>query len=111
MKLRLKELAKDLYLEHEWDMPKGFIDPKLRDPKNLTLAEWQQAKRFGKDPREVKAIFQDSWKRSDNKAAFAHALKEHGLALARGDRRGFVATDMKGKVYPISRWVGISPKR
>lgn len=109
-KLKLKELAKDLYLEHEWDLPKGFIDPKLRDPKNLTLAEWQQAKRFGKDPREVKAIFQDSWKRSDSKAAFAHALKEHGLALARGDKRGYVATDMKGKVYPISRWVGIKPK-
>lgn len=86
-KLKLKELAKDLYLEHEWDMPKGFIDPKLRDPKTLTLAEWQQAKRFGKDPREVKAIFQDSWKHSDSKAAFENALKEHGLALARGGNR------------------------
>ena len=103
-KLKLKELAKDLYLEHEWDMPKGFIDPKLRDPKNLTLAEWQQAKRFGHDPREVKAVFQSCWKQSDSKAAFANALTEHGLALARGDRRGYVATDMRGKVYPISRW-------
>lgn len=109
-KLKLKELAKELYLEHEWDMPKGFIDPKLRDPKNLTLAEWQQAKRFGQDPREVKAVFQDSWKRSDSKAAFANALKEHGLMLARGDRRGYVATDMHGKVYPIARWVGIKSK-
>lgn len=58
----------------------------------------------------MKAIFQDSWKRSDSKAAFTHALKEHGLALSRGDRRGYVATDMKGKVYPISRWVGIKSK-
>lgn len=109
-KLKLKELAKDLYLEQEWDMPKGFIDPKLRDPKTLTLAEWQQAKRFGQDPREVKAVFQDSWKRSDSKQAFANALKEHGLILARGDRRGYVATDMHGKVYPLARWVGIKSK-
>jgi len=100
----------DAYLEHEWDMPKGFIDPKLRDPKNLTLAEWQQAKRFGHDPREVKAAFQDCWKRSDSKQAFANALKEHGLMLARGDRRGYVATDMHGKVYPLARWVGIKSK-
>ncbi len=26
-KLKLKELAKDLYLEHGWDLPKGFINP------------------------------------------------------------------------------------
>lgn len=109
-KRKLNGVAKELYLEHEWDMPKGFINPALRDEKNLTLAEWQQAKRFGKDPREVKAIFQNSWKQSDSKAAFSQALKEHGLALARGDRRGFVATDMHGKVYPIARWVGIKTK-
>lgn len=109
-KLKLNGVAKELYLEHEWDIPKGFINPALRDGKNLTLAEWQQAKRFGKDPREVKAIFQNSWQQSDSKAAFTHALHERGLTLARGDRRGFVATDMHGKVYPIARWVGIKAK-
>lgn len=109
-KLKLRDLAKELYLEHEWDMPAGFIDPKLRDPKTLTLAEWQQAKRFGQDPREVKAVFQDSWERSDSKEAFANALKEHGLMLARGNRRGFVATDMHGKVYPVARWTGLKTK-
>lgn len=40
-KRKLQELAKELYLEHEWEMPKGFIKPALRDDKNLTLAEWQ----------------------------------------------------------------------
>lgn len=109
-KLKLKDLAKDLYLEHGWDMPKGFVDPKLRNPKNLTLAEWQQAKRFGQDPREVKAVFQSCWKQSDSKTAFANALKEHGLALARGDKRGYVAVNMHGKPYSLSRWVGVKPK-
>lgn len=109
-KRKLFDLAKELYLEHEWDMPKGFISPALRDDKNLTLAEWQQAKRLGKDPREMKAVFQDAWQRSDSKAALEHSLAEHGLALAKGDRRGFVATDMHGKVYPLARWVGIKAK-
>lgn len=109
-KLKLKELAKDLYLEHGWDLPKGFINPKFRDPKNFTLAEWQQAKRQGQDPREMKAIFQSCWKQSDDKQSLISGLKEHGLILARGDRRGYVATDIHGEIYAIAKWVGIKTK-
>ena len=109
-KRKLNELAKELYLEHEWDMPKGFISPRFRDPKNFTLAEWQQAKRQGQDPREIKAIFQDCWKHSDSRKAFAAALKTHGYHIARGDRRGYVATDMKGEVYSIPKWTSLKTK-
>ena len=109
-KRRLNELAKELYLEHEWDMPKGFISPRFRDPKNFTLAEWQQAKRQGQDPREIKAIFQDCWKHSDSKKAFAASLKAHGYHIARGDRCRYVATDMKGKVYSIPKWASLKTK-
>jgi len=109
-KRRLNELAKELYLEHEWDMPKGFISPRFRDPKNFTLAEWQQAKRQGQDPREIKAIFQDCWKHSDSRKAFAASLKAHGYHIARGDRRGYVATDMKGEVYSIPKWTSLKTK-
>ena len=109
-KRRLNELAKELYLEHEWDMPKGFINPRFRDPKNFTLDQWQQAKRQGQDPREIKAIFQDCWKHSDNRKAFEASLKEHGYHIARGDRRGYVATDMKGEVYSIPKWAGVKTK-
>lgn len=109
-KRRLNELAKELYLEHDWDMPKGFINPRFRDPKNFTLDEWQQAKRQGQDPREIKAIFQDCWKRSDSRKAFAASLKAHGYHIARGDRRGYVATDMKGEVYSIPKWTNLKTK-
>jgi len=109
-KRRLNELAKELYLEHEWDMPKGFISPRFRDPKNFTLEQWQQAKRQGQDPREIKAIFQDCWKRSDSKKAFEASLKLHGYHIARGDRRGYVATDMKGEVYSIPKWASVKTK-
>lgn len=109
-KRRLNELAKELYLEHEWDMPKGFISPRFRDPTNFTLDEWQQAKRQGQDPREIKAIFQDCWRRSDSKKAFEASLKLHGYHIARGDRRGYVATDMKGEVYSIPKWSNVKTK-
>ena len=106
-KRKLMELSKEIYLEHGWEMPDGFIQPALRDPKNLTLAEWQQAKRIGQDAKELKAVFQSCWKRSDSQRSFANALQEHGLALAKGDRRGFVATDLNGEVYAIARWCGV----
>ncbi len=109
-KRRLNELAKELYLEHGWDLPKGFISPRFRDPKNFTLDQWQQAKRQGQDPREIKAIFQDCWKRSDSKKAFEASLKLHGYYIARGDRRGYVATDMKGEVYSIPKWASVKTK-
>jgi len=109
-KRKLNTLAKDIFLENEWELPKGFLNPRLRDPKNFTLEEWQQAKRQGKDPREIKAIFQACWKQSDSKQAFENALKEHGYQLARGDRRGYVATDIKGEVYSISRYAGVKTK-
>lgn len=109
-KRRLNDLAKELYLEHEWDMPKGFIHPRFRDPKNFTLAEWQQAKRQGQDPREIKAIFQECWKNSDNRQAFEANLQQHGYYIARGDKRGYVATDMKGEVYSIPKAANVKTK-
>lgn len=91
-------------------MHDGFIQPALRDPKNLTLAEWQQAKPIGQDAKELKAVFQSCWKRSDSQRSLANALQEHGLALAKGDRRGFAATDLNGEVYAIARWCGVKTK-
>tara|TARA_R110000850_G_scaffold38800_27_gene100995 strand:+ start:573 stop:1817 length:1245 start_codon:yes stop_codon:yes gene_type:complete len=109
-KRKLMELSKELYLEHGWDMPKGFLQPLFRDPKNFTLAEWQQAKRIGENPREMKAIFQSCWKQSDNLKSLTNSLQKHGLVLAQGDRRGFVATDIKGEVYALAKWVGVKTK-
>ena len=104
-KNKLQALAKDIYLENGWAMPKGFESPKLRDPRNFTLDEWQQAKRAGIDPRELKSAVQDCWKRADSVGAFASALEERGLFLARGDRRGFVAITIDGDVFAISRMI------
>jgi len=109
-KLKLTELSRQIYLEQGWDMPRGLEDFADRDPLNYSQAEAQQAKRVKRDTRALKAMFQKCWEISDSRAAFTHALKEQGLVLARGDRRGFVAVDVNGEVYAIARWVGVKTK-
>lgn len=84
-------------------MPKGFANAKDRDPRNFSLAEWQQAKRTGRHAGELKADIQDAWAISDTRQAFSHALEERGLYLARGDRRGHVAITFEGEVISIPR--------
>lgn len=91
-------------------MPRGLQDRRLRDPLNFSREEWQQAKRVGLDPREIKSVFRQSWEASDNRASFEQALKERGFWLARGDRRGFVAVDYLGEVYSLSRYTGVKAK-
>jgi Relaxase/Mobilisation nuclease domain len=109
-KNKLQALAKEVYLENGWAMPKGFASPKLRDARNFSLDEWQQAKRAGLDPRELKSAVQECWKQSDGTAAFASALEERGLFLARGDRRGFVAVTIDGDVFALSRMIDAKSK-
>ena len=110
-KRKLQDLGRELYLEHGWQMPRGFVRSEETNPRNYSLAEWQQAKRAGKDPEKLKAMFQDCWAISDSQATFAHALRERGYILARGDRRGFVAVDHKGEAYAITRWIGFKAKQ
>jgi hypothetical protein len=104
-KTKLNALSRELFLENGWAMPKGFENPKLRDPTSFTLKEWQQAKRVGLDPRELKSAVQDCWKRSDSATAFANALEERGLYLARGDRRGHVVLTLDGEPFALSRLI------
>lgn len=110
-KRKMQELSRDLYLEHGWQMPRGLVNSRERDPRTFTLEEWQQAKRADRDPKDIKAAIQDAWAISDSSASLGHALQERGFKLARGDRRGFVVTDYQGEVYSLSRWAGIKPKQ
>jgi hypothetical protein len=87
-KNRLKDLSKELYLEHEWTLPDGHKENGWKNPLNFTLAEWQQANRLGLDPREIKQVFREAWDRSDNlrtrsKNAGITSPKATGAALSR----------------------------
>lgn len=107
---RLQDCARELYLRHGWDMPRGLLDTAKRNPNNFSLAEWQQAKRLGADPRWLKEVVRDCWARSDSKPAFERSLSEHAIFLARGDRRGFVIVDHTGEVHSLSRALGMKQK-
>lgn len=109
-KKKLVGLSRDLYLEHGWDMPRGIETAGRRDPTNFSLAEWQQAKRQGIDPRHLKAELQACWKASDNGQAFGRALEERGYFLAKGDKRSFVVLGYDGEVHSLPRALGLKTK-
>ncbi len=109
-KSRLNEVARELYLEHGWQLPDGFKDKRNRDPLAFSLAEWQQSKRSKQDPKLTKSLIRECWSGSDNAQAFEAALQDKGLWLARGDRRGFVAVDWRGEVYSLGRMTGAKVK-
>lgn len=109
-KRKLTALSRELYLEHGWSLPEGLRSNGGRSPLNFTLDEWQQAKRLGTDPREIKDIFRDAWARSDSLAALRGALEERGYFLARGDRRGIVALNLDGEVFALARWSGVKAR-
>lgn len=109
-KNKLREVSKGLYLEHGWRMPMGLIDSSQRDPLNFNLAEWQQAKREGNDPRALKSLLQECWAASDSASAFEQSLKERGVHLAAGDRRSFVVVDFQGEVHSLPRALGLKTK-
>ncbi len=109
-KMKLQDISRQLYFQYGWQMPKGLLNRQDRNPLNFTLAQWQQAKRAGEDPKLLQKLFQDCWAASDNRASFEQALNGYGLHLARGDKRGFVAIDYRGEVYSLSRWLKVKTK-
>jgi len=106
-KTKLQAIGRDLYLEHGWKMPRGFDNAAERNPTNFTLAEWQQAKRQGVDPRWIKQVLQDCWRKSNNPNAFSRALEERGFFLAKGDKRGFIVLDHSAEIYSLPRYLGL----
>ena len=109
-KNKLREVSKQLYLEHGWKMPRGLMDSREADPRNFSLDEWQQAKRIGLRAGDLKAMIQECWAVSDSKAAFTKALEERGLYLAKGDRRAHVALTFEGEVISLPRALGKKAK-
>ena len=109
-KRKLMETSRLLYLKHGWKMPKGMEKGQPRTPLHLTREEYRQAVRLAEDPQAMKSLFKTAWERSDSKETFIHALEEQGLLLARGDRRGYVAIDVKGGVFSLTRWLDIGTR-
>lgn len=109
-KMKLRDVSRQLYIDHGWTMPKGLTHSRERDPTTFTRAEWEQAKRAKASPKALKAMFTECWAVSDGRKAFVQALAARGYTLARGDRRGFVAVDFRGQCYNVAKWAGFRAK-
>lgn len=109
-KNRLQKLSRELFIEQQWKMPAGLRDRRLKSPTNVTLAEWQAAKRRGKNAIDQKALIQQCWATSDSSAGFQSALRDHGYLLAKGDRRGHVVVCHDGEVLAVARATGQKAK-
>lgn len=108
-KFKLMDISRGLFLKYGWKMPKGMEKGKGRsaDPLKIGKPEYLQALRLAEDPEALKLLFKKSWETTDSKQAFTRFLSENGFFLAQGERRGYVALDLAGKVYSLSRWIDI----
>lgn len=109
-KRKLQEISYILFLKNGWKLPAGMRRKEDKSPFALSREEYRQAVRLSEDAQALKGLFKALWEQSDSKAAFASALEAHGFFLAQGDRRGVVAVDLNGKVYSLSRWIGVKAK-
>ncbi len=71
--------------------------------KSAARSEFEQSRRLGSDLKAVRNTIHDCWQSADSGQAFAAALAEHGLTLARGDRRDFVIIDREGGDHALSK--------
>src|SRR5690606_20103931 len=109
-KHKLMEISRFQFLKHGWKMPEGMKRAADRSPWHLSREEHRQAVRLSEDPKALKALFKGAWEQSDTLQTFAAALQERGMLLARGDRRGFVALDVAGGIYSLTRWIDIGTR-
>ncbi|MCY7297418.1 relaxase/mobilization nuclease domain-containing protein [Alteromonas sp. a30] len=110
-KNKLMEIGKSIYLEQGWRLPEGHMDRSNNNPLNFTLAEWQQAKRQKRDPKQIKQEIKELWLTNRSKKAFESAMNNRGYYLACGNpRRSFVFVDWTGQVRSLSRHTGAKTK-
>lgn len=109
-KHKLMDISRYQFLKHGWKLPEGMKRAADRSPWHLSREEHRQAVRLSEDPKALKALFKGAWEQSDTLKTFAAALQERGMLLARGDRRGFVALDMAGGIYSLTRWIDIGTR-
>jgi len=111
-KNKLQNLSRDLFFEHQWKLPSGLRDRSLKSPTNVTLAEWQAAKRRGKNAVDQKKLIRQCWAASTDKSDFEAALKDHGYLLAKGDRRNsHVIVCHDGEIFAVPRATGLKAKQ
>lgn len=79
-------------------MPRGLVNSRESDPRNYTLAEWQQAKRVGKDAAAIKTDIQDAYRSTFNQLVRSQRetqLRSNALATLEN-----IANELNSRVKP-----------
>ena len=71
--------------------------------KSANRSEFEQSRRIGTDLKSIRNTIHECWQGADSGQAFAAALAEHGLILAKGDRRDYVIVDREGGDHALSK--------
>ncbi|MBL4712118.1 MAG: relaxase [Gammaproteobacteria bacterium] len=109
-KIKLNELSLALFYENGLEPPKGLVDKSQRDPNNYDLKIWQQANRLKEDPRDLKQLIRTALESSDSRGALEAVLKDHGMYLAQGNKRSFLAVHHSGEPMSLTRYSGMKGK-
>ena len=101
-KNKMKQLCRDF--EQEFGLTK-VANERGEDvkTKSAARAEFEQSRRLGTDLKAIRNTIKECWQSADSGQAFAAALAEHGLILAKGDRRAYVIIDHKGGDHALSK--------
>ncbi len=101
-KNKLKEICREL--EAELDLTRVSSARAADDQtQTATRDEFEQSRRLDTDLKAIRNTIHDCWQSADNGRAFAAALNERGLILARGDVRDFVVIDHAGGDHALSK--------
>lgn len=101
-KNKLKELCRGFEAEFGLQVVQNERAPE-QQTKGPARNEFEEARRHGVDVEAIRETIRACYDRSDNGPSFAAALAEHGLGLARGDRRDFVVIDGEGGQHALGR--------
>ncbi|MDE2437620.1 MAG: relaxase/mobilization nuclease domain-containing protein, partial [Sphingomonadales bacterium] len=101
-KLRLKEVSRELEQELGLTPVRNVREGTVMAPGR---SEEEQARRLDVDLQDVRKTIRTCYDHADSGKAFVAALAEHGLMLARGERRDFVVIDPAGGLHALGKRV------
>ncbi len=99
-KNKLKEVCRALEAEYGLQAVRNARAPE-QQTKAPARDEFEESRRLGLEVEATRETIRACYDRSDNGRSFVAALAEHGLGLARGDRRDFVVIDGEGGQHAL----------
>jgi len=99
---KMKEVCRDLEKEFGLREVSSDLSPE-RQTAAAKRPEFEEARRLGLEVVDIRETIRSCFDRSDNGLSFAAALAEHGMGVARGDRRDYVVIDSECGMHALGK--------